>query len=199
MSEPEKPDPLDGLSASQLELVLQNLQTEKSRRHQERELKGETYWLKVIAPQGEDTSECEREILAEHLKRCPQDRGKHVQWMRLAIVSPPPRGPETAWRGIQVDPEAVAKREAAELEPDRPEPKTYFWIDVVPATEEDGGRIEEGFYDLFDGVVVVTNMAGQRLGSAPASGDPVRVARTILRKHIADRPKPLRMPNLGVA
>jgi hypothetical protein len=199
MPELEKPDPLEGLTACQLELVLQNLQAEKSRRYQEKERKGETYWLQVIAPEGEDTSEREREILAEHLRHCPQDRAKQVQWIRRIIVSPPPIDPARLWRGIQAEPEAVVKRET-ELEPDQPAPKTYFFISTENSAEDGShaGRIEEGYYDLFDGVVIVTDRKGLRIGSAPDIGNPVAVARTILRKHIADHPKPLKVPKLGL-
>ena len=174
--------------------MLQNLQTEKSRRHQEREQKGESYWLKVIAPQGEDTSGREREILAQHLRRRPQDRDKDVQWMRITIVSPPSHDPSKEWHGQQVDPEAVAKREA-ELEPDQSEPKTYIWISVRHAHSEGehGGEIREGFYDSFDGKVIVTDTRGKLIGRAADYGNPAAVARTILRKHIADQPKPLRI------
>jgi hypothetical protein len=35
MSEPEKPDPMDGLKREPIRIGVQNLQTEKSRRHQE--------------------------------------------------------------------------------------------------------------------------------------------------------------------
>jgi hypothetical protein len=99
----------------------------------------------------------------------------------------------------RVDPEAVAKREA-ELEPDRPEPKTYFYI-LTENAEEDGshgGRIAEGYYDLFDDAVIVSDTSGRRIGSAPDIGNPVAVARTILRKHVGNRPKPLKVSKLGL-
>jgi hypothetical protein len=178
-------------------LVLHNLQAEKSRRHQEREQKGETYWLRVIAPEGEDTTEREREILAEHVKRCPQDRGKHVQWMRIAIVSPPPIDPARVWRGIRAEPEAVAKRET-ELEPDQPEPKTYVWISVRHAHPEGehGGEIREGFYDSFDGKIIVTDTKGKVIGSAADYGNPAAVARNVLRTAY-DKERPLRSFDIG--
>jgi hypothetical protein len=44
----------------------------------------------------------------------------------------------------------------------------------VPALKKDGDRIEEGFYDLSMAFVVVTNMAGQRIGSAPDTGISLR-------------------------
>ena len=133
---------------SQLELVLQNLQRRKSCRHQEREQKVRTYRLQVIVDENEELAEQGREILAEHLRRCPQDRAKQVQWIRRIIVNPPPIDPARIWRGIQAEPEAAATRET-ELEPDRPEPKTYVWISVRHAHPEGehGGEIREGFYD----------------------------------------------------
>ena len=81
--------------------------------------RGRVTGSKVIAPQGEDTSGREREILAQHLRRCPGDRDKDVQWMRITIVSPASHDPSKEWHGQQVDPEAVAKRQV-ELEPINP-------------------------------------------------------------------------------
>jgi hypothetical protein len=69
------------------------------------------------------------------------------------------------------------------------------------AAAEDGshfGRIEEGCYDLFDGVFIVSDTSGRRIGSAPDIGNPVAVARTTLRKHVGNRPKPLKVPKLGL-
>jgi hypothetical protein len=111
----------------------------------------------VIVDENEESAEQGREILAEHLRRCPQDRAKQVQWIRRIIVNPPPIDPARIWRGIQAEPEAAATRET-ELEPDRPEPKTYVWISVRHAHPEGehGGEIREGFYDCFDGKVIVT-------------------------------------------
>jgi hypothetical protein len=109
MSEPEKPDPLDGLSASQLELVLQNLQSEKSRRQAERSAKGEIIYLQLIADEGEDTTAMKRELEAEHRRHNPQDANKIIDWIERIIIAPPPRDPSTEWHGQQVDPEAEAK------------------------------------------------------------------------------------------
>ena len=69
------------------------------------------------------------------------------------------------------------------------------WISVRHAHSEGehGGEIREGFYDSFDGKVIVTDTKGKLIGSAADYGNPAAVARTILRKHIADQPKPLRI------
>jgi hypothetical protein len=109
MPELEKPDPLDGLSDSQLELVLQNLQSEKSRRQAERSAKGEIIYLQLIADEGEDTTAMKRELEAEHRRHNPQDANKIIDWIERIIIAPPPRDPSTEWHGQQVDPEAEAK------------------------------------------------------------------------------------------
>ena len=77
----------------------------------------------------------------------------------------------------------------------QPEPTTYIRISVRHAHPEGehGGEIREGFYDSFDGKVIVTDTRGKLIGRAADYGNPAAVARTILRKHIADQPKPLRI------
>jgi hypothetical protein len=120
MSELEKPDPLDGLSASQLELVLQNLHAEKSRRYSGKLAKGEIVVRRVIVREGEQPP--------------LPERGEFLT--RRIIVRPPPHDPSKEWYGQQVDPEAVAKRGAAELEPDQMGAKTYVWISVRHAHPE---------------------------------------------------------------
>jgi hypothetical protein len=98
-------DPLSTNQLSPSEAALQKLLTEKERRSQEREQNGETYWLQLTANAGEDTTALKGEILAEHLKKCPQDRGRLVQWIERIFIDPPRR--------------ALLKRSGAGLSPIR--------------------------------------------------------------------------------
>jgi hypothetical protein len=194
--EPSSPEP--SLSLKELELALLKLQQERDRRNAERSAKGEILYLQLIANEGEDTAAKKRELEAEHRRRNPQDANKIIDWIERIIIEPPPRDPSTEWHGQQVDLEAVAKREAAELEPDRLEPKTYIWISVRHAHPEGehGGEIREGFYDSFDGKVIVTDTKGKLIGSAADYGNPAAVARDILRTAY-DKERPLRGFDIG--
>ena len=56
-------------------------------------------------------------------------------------------------------------------------------VQTEAATETSPGAIAEGYYDLVDGKVVVTDLQGRPIGSEEAKhGDPGVIARRILRR-----------------
>jgi hypothetical protein len=63
---------------------------------------------------------------------------------------------------------------------------TYFWISIKHAAKDGShaGEIREGLFHEVDGLVVVTSRDGkERYGSSPNTGDPLKAAREVLRKH----------------
>jgi hypothetical protein len=56
-------------------------------------------------------------------------------------------------------------------------------VQTEAPTETTPGAIAEGYYDLIDGKVVVTDLQGRPIGSEEAKhGDPGVIARRILRR-----------------
>src|SRR6478672_6221782 len=164
-----KPD--DSLSLQELEAALSKLEAEKSRRLTAKQAKGEMICL-VIADDGEDLIEQKRSVHAEHLQSHPEDTGKGVDWIELAIVDPPPRD-ERRW-DTQPEPEPEP---APAIVPSIP-----FWTQTALCSEQlPGGSIAEGLYGVADGQVHVTNPAGKFLGNGPAGGGALTAARTILK------------------
>jgi len=69
----------------------------------------------------------------------------------------------------------------AELEPDRPEPKTYGSASGLRIRRVSTAVKSAGFYYSFHGKVIVTDTRGKLIGSAAYYGSPAAVARDILR------------------
>src|SRR6476620_11808925 len=127
-----KPD--DSLSLQELEAALSKLEAEKSRRLTAKQAKGEMICL-VIADEGQDLAEQKRSVHAEHLQSHPEDTGKGVDWIELAVVDPPPRDE----RRPDVEPEPESER-APECVPNVP-----FFVTTAHCSEElPGGSIAEG-------------------------------------------------------
>jgi hypothetical protein len=169
-------EPLNTKPLSPSEAALAKLLAEKSRRHEELQARGEVVTLQVIIEPGQ--SEEEAMALVE------KPKGKVIDWIKRRIIEPEP-STVPPWKGQQVDPEAVAKGEA-ELEPMPLANPVYFWISIKHAAKDGShaGEIREGLYHEVDGTVVVTSLDGkERIGSAPNTGDAIRVAREVLRKH----------------
>jgi hypothetical protein len=115
---------------------------------------------------------------AEAMRQVEKPKGKVVSWIRRIIVRPEP-STEPPWKGQQIDPEAVAAREAP-LEPAPMDGGTYFWISIKHAAKDGShaGEIREGLFHEVDGLVVVTSRDGkERYGSSPNTGDPLKAAR----------------------
>src|SRR5215510_6047229 len=93
MQEPQKPDPLEGLSQDKLKAVLQSLEAEKVKRREECIKAGKAIALSVMAVVGKRGEEREvleaakAKVLARHLAEHPEDRGKAVEWQSLIIIT----------------------------------------------------------------------------------------------------------------
>jgi hypothetical protein len=72
------------------------------------------------------------------------------------------------------------------------------WISVrhVHPEGEHGGEIREGFYDSFDGKIIVMDNRGRMIGSAADYGNAAAVARDILRTAY-EKERPLRSVEIG--
>jgi len=125
----------------------------------------------VIADEGQDLAEQKRSVHAEHLRLHPEDTGKGVDWIELAIIETPIRDESWRW-DTQPEPEP-----APAVVPSVP-----FWTQTALCSEQlPGGSIAEGLYGVADGQVHVTTPAGKFVGRGPAGHDPLTAARTILK------------------
>ena len=75
-------------------------------------------------------------------------------------------------------------------------------IETEAATETTPGAIAEGYYDLIDGKVVVTDLQGRPIGNEEAKpgDDPTLIAKRILRRGRAHRDffRPINYPPLSL-
>ena len=165
-----KPD--DSLSLEELEAALSKLEAEKSRRLTAKQAKGEMICL-VIADEGQDLAEQKRSVHAEHLRLHPEDTGKGVDWIELAIIETPIRDESRRWDELPA-PEPAPAPECV--------PSTPFFVTTALCSEElPGGQIVEGLYGLAGNTVHVSTPTGKFVGKAPKGSDALATARQILR------------------